>query len=130
MSKAYAGIESIGGYAWTPVTKTYSTEGIASGTVVWRPASGNKIVLMGAIFSNKTGVTANTTLELETGWVATGPTGGNGTDVIPPMNIASGPIVIGTGVPIWKGETDATLTITTNEELTPAITLWGYETTN
>ena len=129
-SLAYAGIESIGGYAWTPITKTYSTEGTASGMVVWRPASGNKIVLMGAMIWSKNGVPSNTTIELETGWVASGPTGGNGTDIIPPMNITSGPVVIGTGCPIWKGDADATLTITTNNSFTPAITLWGYETSN
>lgn len=130
-SLAYAGIDSIGGYAWTPVTKTYSTEGTTSGVVVWRPASGHKIVLMGAMISYSGVLSPNPSVEIETAYDSTFKFG---TDVIPPVDVTSGPVVIGTGSPIWKGGADATLTISIGGiqggSMIPAITLWGYETTN
>ena len=117
-SSVFAAIDSLGGFAWVPVTKTYTTTGTSSGAIVWTPASGNKIVLLGAVISGS----AKNTSELETNFTAAF----GGTDILPPI-ISTGPIVIASGVPIWQGTADQKIHFTT---VSPgsAVTLWGYET--
>lgn len=124
-SLAYAGYVEIGGF-YPPVTKTYSGTDQASGTIVWAPASGKKIVLMGMLGSFAGPVRNTTTGSLGTGIDAT--TGfGTFVEVIPFVNIASGPIVITSGVPIWQGATNGTLSATTSGRVTAGVVLWGYE---
>ena len=123
-SLVYADYATLSGVSWTPVTKTYSTAGTASGAIVWTPASGAKINLLGVyLYGQKAGNL--TTMSLKTGTVyLTG-----GTDIIPATLIASGPTVINSSVPIWRGSTDANLSITTSTApvLVPSVVLWGYE---
>ena len=121
-SLAFAGFVEVGGF-YTPVTKSFSGADQASGTIVWQPASGKRIVLMG-IAETCLG-DASSTARLGTGIDSSG----NGTfiDVIPMVNIASGPIIITSGVPIWEGAVDGTLAVTTNQSFTATLTLWGYE---
>ena len=125
-SLCYGAINDMGGYAWTPITKTYSTSGTASGAIVWTPSSGKKIVLLGVFMSGKSGM-ANNEFQFETGFNHTSTVLADGTDIIPPFT-SSGPTVIGTGVPIWKGSADAEISFTSSKTCIPAITLWGYET--
>ena len=121
----FAGDVSVGGF-YTPTTKVYSGTDQASGTIVWAPASGKKIVLFGLVVSVSGGVDNSTTASLGTG--INKDTGlGQFVDVIPMVCIASGPIVIASGVPIWEGTTDGTLAVTTSKSITAALTLWGYE---
>ena len=122
----FPGIDSLGGYAWTPVTKTYSTSGTVSGAIVWTPESGRKIVLLGAMLGSNGDAGNSTTIEVETGFDSAFKK--DGTDVIPPVNIASGQVVISGGVPIWQGNTDEKLSITANTPVSPSVVLWGYET--
>lgn len=122
----FAGINEMGGFAWTPVTKTYSTNGNVSGVTVWQPASGSRIILMGAILGTQDGAPPNTSIEIETGFDSTWQK--DGTDVIPPINISSGEIVVSSGVPIWRGDVNGKLSVTTSKGCHPSVMLWGYET--
>ena len=107
---------------WSLMTKTKtdtnandaSTMSAETDTVVWTPASGNKIILMGIKFNSETA----TTLLIESGSTA----------VIPLTECtASGQIVIQSSVPIWQGADDATLTYTVETKGRHSILLWGYE---
>ncbi len=107
-----------GGFEYTPVTKTdeeITISGTETDTVVWVPAAGNKIILMGvAYWSDVQG-----TFFVESG----------STKVIPTSGICStsGITVIGNGTPIWKGSADATLTYTTTINGIHSILMWGFE---
>ena len=113
----FAGIDSLGGVAWTVETKNLSTTTDADSwadEVVWTPDSGNAIVLLGVSYSSALA----SSFEIETGT----------TDVIPlTQNTASGVVVIGNGLPIWEGSDDATLTITSSGAAQRSVLLWGYE---
>jgi len=121
-SVAFAGYVEVGGF-YTPTTKTYSGTAQASGTIVWAPATGKKIVLMGLIgsFSNAFATEA----QLGTGIKSDG--SGTFVDVISMLCLASGPIVVTSGVPIWQGATNGTLAVNTNRAVKGTFTIWGYE---
>ena len=111
----------LGGYSMTPVTKTdtnaddANTNTTETDTVVWTPASGQKIVLMGVVFTSAVA----TTLRVETG----------STLINPPFECtASGLVVVNSGFPIWQGEDDATLTYTVEKAGRHSILMYGYET--
>lgn len=120
-SLCFAAIVNDGGVAYTPVTKTHTggstLQIIETDRVVWTPASGQKIVLLGVKYSSDLA----TTLLIE-----------NGSTAIVPVTecTASGQIVVGNGTPIWKGGADETLTYTTNAVSRHSILMWGYETSN
>ncbi len=117
----FAAADIFSGYSMTPVTKTDSnasdtlTNTSETDTVVWTPASGQKIVLMGVRFTSDTA----TTLLVETGSTAVIPVSECG---------ASGLVVVGTGFPIWQGTDDATLTYTVGTAGRHSILMYGYET--
>jgi len=119
-SLAYAEYSTLAGVSWTPITKTYSTVGIASGAVVWTPVSGGKINLLGVFMA---GIPRNARVSLRTGNVAFD----GGTDIIPATEVVSGPIVISSSVPIWRGAVDGNISITSNNSISPSVVLWGYE---
>lgn len=124
-SLCFGAIVDVGGY-YSPVTKTYSVPGTASGTIVWTPALGKKIVLMGLIAGTKTqDVKSNTSIEFGTDYnVVTS----SGTPIIPPICVASGITVISSASPIWESAADGTIYMTVRDgSITPSITLWGYE---
>ena len=83
-------------------------------TIVWTPASGKKIVLMGMKFNSDTA----TTLLVE-----------SGSSVVIPITecTASGQVVYQTSTPIWTGADDATLTYTVGTAGRHSILLQGYE---
>lgn len=122
VSTGYSGINDIGGFAWVPVNKIATGTVNANATTIWTPDTGKKIVLMGAVYSSGTA----SSFKVESGTSSTG---------IPDIqNTASGCIVLGSGVPIWKGSADETLTYTTNlnaadgtYKKTYSLYLWGYE---
>ena len=125
-SLVYADYATLAGVSWTPVTKAFSGTDKASGTIVWAPKRGSRIALLGMMGTFSGPVTNTTTGVLVKGINAT--TGlGKSVDVIPFVNIASGPIIITSSVPIWQGEVDETLAATTSGRVTAAIVLWGYE---
>lgn len=103
------------GFPFDPITKTdTAVTGAETDEVVWTPASGKKIVLMGVKFNSDTA----TSLLVESSTTA----------VIPTTECtASGQIVINSSVPIWKGTDDATLTYTTGTSGRHSILLYGYE---
>ena len=114
------GEAKLGGYDFTPVTHTdtnasdANTQTAETDTVVWTPASGRKITLLGVNFTSETA----TTLLVETGSTA----------VIPITECtASGQIVIGNGNPIWRGSANETLTYTTGSAGRHSILMYGYE---
>jgi len=124
-SLAYAAYTNIGGY-YRPTTKTYSeTAQQASGTLVWQPASGKRIVLMGLIASFAGGVDAETTAAIGTGIDSTG--SGLFVDVVPMYGLASGPVIIASGVPIWEGLVDQSLFANSSKIVDGGLVLWGYE---
>ena len=109
------------GFSFIPVTKTSTvTTGNSTDTVVWTPASGSAIVLMGMKFSS---ATAGTIL-VESGTTAVIPTA---------EYTASGLMVVSSYTPIWQGAEDETLTYTTVKSGVAgssgrhSILLWGYE---
>ena len=122
---AFAGVVTHGGFQFEPQTKT-STLSTAENTdtTVWTPASDNKIVLMGVMFSAKD-TTGCAELQLST------KVNNVYTTVIPEIYAsASGVVVIGNGTPIWKGDADETLVATTTGiNVRHSVLLWGYETT-
>jgi len=108
------------GFPFTPVTKTdtnaddvrpYSAE---TDTVVWTPAAGKKIVLMGIVLTSETATAAR----IETGSTLVGPA----FEVT-----ASGLVVVQSSYPIWIGTDDATLTYTIESKGRHSILLNGYE---
>lgn len=112
----FAAINDIGGFAFKGVTKTDSntTNKVETDTVVWTPASGSSIVLMGIKFNSDTA----TALLVEQGTTA----------VIPTTECtASGQIVISSFTPIWEGTANQTLTYTVVKSSRHSILLWGYE---
>ncbi len=117
----FAATVNQGGFAFTPVGHTdtnsndANTETTETDTVVWAPASGRKIVLMGLAFTSAVA----TTLQIETG-----------TTVIGPLAevTASGLFVVTSSTPIWQGDEDATLTYTVGSPGRHSIMFWGYET--
>jgi len=111
------------GYTFTTLTKTDTnaddayTATTETDTVVWTPASGKKIYLMGMKFNSDTA----TTLLVESGSTA----------VVPFTECtASGQVVIQSSVPIWVGDADATLTYTTGTKGRHSIMMWGFESMN
>jgi hypothetical protein len=103
------------GYAYTPVTQQYTKcSGTSTSAVVWDPAPGAKIVLMGGIFNSDTA----TRFALHTTSAQTSPY----------INAsASGIVAIGSGSPIWKGAVDEDLKLTTITAGSHVLYLWGYE---
>ena len=99
---------------YTPINKpsTYTTA--QTDTLVWMPAAGKRIVLLGVLLTTDTAMN----IRIKTGAV----------DVIPPCFFAAngGAVISGQGV-IWKGEVDATLTITSSAAGNHSVLLWGYE---
>ena len=145
VSACYATIIEIGGgkvdssgYSYTPVSHAYEVvpthDGVntITGQVVWTPASGKSIVLMGVMFSAED----KTAFTVEADVVEDSVTSGvfEATTVIPDSYCtASGIVVIGNGTPIWKGSADSALyfgaveggyEVETNAF---SILLWGYE---
>lgn len=119
---AYAAPVTQGGFAYTPVNKTVTGTGNTTATTIWTPATGQKIVLMGGIYSSGSA----SSFKVESGTSSTGIT-----DI---QNTASGTIVLGSNAPIWQGTDDETLTysvIILPESTTMnsySLYLWGYET--
>ncbi len=117
----FAAPQTFGGYSMDIETKTdtnaddINTQTAETDTVVWTPASGQKIVLMGVAFTSDTA----TTLRIETGTTLVGPMA---------ECTASGLVTIGSGFPIWQGTDDATLTYTTGTAGRHSILMYGYET--
>jgi len=104
------------GFDITPQTKTRTNlSGVNTDTVLWTPASGKKIVLMGVSYW----ADAISRFYVKSGSTMVIPTSGN--------DIASGIVVISGAYPIWKGAADATLTYTTPISNEHTILLWGYE---
>ena len=102
---------TIGG---TPITKTANYSAAQTDAIVWTPATGKKIILMGVLLSTDTEMT----IEVES----------SNTDIIPPCYFAAtGGAVVSGGSPLWKGAANATLTITSSEAGNHSIMLWGYE---
>ena len=129
-SPVFAGYVEVGGY-YTPITKIASgvvvqqNIGNVSGLVVWTPASGRKIVLMGIFTCPNTHQSGSDIITFETDWSSRFLTG---TPITPPYLLVSGPIVIGNGVPIWEGAVDGTISVKVeNNRWIPSILLWGYE---
>ena len=105
------------GFNITPIT--YNDTGVyvtETDTVVWTPASGNSIVLMGvSYFSDTKG-----TFLVESGSTVVIPTTG--------IDTQSGTVVIVSAYPIWKGSADETLTYTTDTTSSVhSILMWGFE---
>ena len=101
-------------------TKTATASGAAADTVLWTPASGFRIILMGCVISSE----AAALVELESSDV----------DVVPPIQGGSqGASTIGFGTfPLWVGAADATLTFTISEVQSgkrTSIVCSGYEDT-
>lgn len=112
---AYAGNVTHTGFDLSIKTKTDTgTNGTETDTVVWTPASGARIVLMGYQFNSDTA----TILLVESGTTA----------VIPKTHCtASGIRVMNSSTPIWEGAADATLTYTVDTAGDHSILMWGYE---
>ncbi len=119
----FAAPVQIGGFSMTPVTKTLTGITDTTDTDAWVPASGQKIVLMGAVYSS--GTASGFKVEA----------GGSSTSLPDIYNTASGCLVLGSGFPIWQGTDDEKLTYTV--DLLPSdatyrssysLYLWGYET--
>lgn len=84
-------------------------------TVIWTPASGSRIALMGVSVSSLTAQTTKVLL---------------GTTVVVPIQYtgANGNVTIGDGVtPIAVGATDETLNYTTTASVATSVMGWGYE---
>lgn len=117
----WAGNVVQGGFSYTPVTNTFTTDTTGkdralTDEVIWTPASGNRIILMGVSYSAGGGAS----FLVEQGSTA----------VIPKSHLStSGTVVIGNGTPIWKGGADEALSLTTTNILTHSITMWGFEST-
>lgn len=105
----------VSGWSFTPETKTDTGINVTeTDTVVWTPASGNRIVLMGVKFNSDTA----TNLLIES----------SSTAVVPATECtASGQVVIQGSTPLWQGTADATLTYTVGTKGTHSIMMWGYE---
>lgn len=100
---------------YTTVTKNANTTDANTDAVIWTPASGKRIILMGAAFS----ADATDTLFME---VST-------TTIIPVQYLGANvpDVLSGGGRPIWEGATDQALTYTTTTSANTSIFLWGYE---
>jgi hypothetical protein len=114
-----AGTNNIGdvdlaGHGWTPVRKTGNYNAAQTDTVIWAPAAGKAIVLLGVLLSTDTAMS----MQLESSNV----------DVIPPCYFAAnGGAVISGGGPVWEGAADATLDLTSSAAGNHSVLLWGYE---
>ena len=97
----------------TSKTGNYSTA--QTDTAIWTPATGKKIVLVGIVFSTDTAMN----IMVENG----------STSIIPPMYMAAngGAVISGGDAPIWVGDTDAVLTITSSATGNHSVLLYGYE---
>lgn len=97
------------------MTKTGNFSVQQTDTAVWTPAAGKKIVLMGAYFTSD----AILTLELEDSNV----------DVIPPTYTAvkGGASITAGPAPIWIGDDDDTLDISSDQAGDFSVLVWGYE---
>lgn len=97
------------------VLKTDNQAAAQTDKVVWTPASGYRIVLLGVVISTN----AANNVELESSDV----------DVIPPIYLAAngGAVVAVGGRPIWIGAVDATLAYTSSAATNVSVALIGYE---
>lgn len=118
-SLVFADFATLAGVSWTPVTKTYSTSGSVSGATVWTPATGKRIVLLGACISSENQLAK---IGLETNYTS----GPGGTDIIPDFT-STGPVVISSSIPIWEGGVNESIYLTRSKACVPSIVLWGYE---
>ena len=93
-------------------TGNYSTA--QTDTVIWTPATGKTIVLMGAVFSTDTAMSVSLSSDANY--------------IIPPLyfSLNGGANISGIS-PIWKGAIDSTLTITSSDNGNHSVMLWGYE---
>lgn len=106
-------VQDAGAY-YTPITKTNTFFAVQNDTVVWTPAAGKRIHLLGAEFSTS----ADMDIQLES----------NNVDVIPPLYfIANGGANITGPGEIWRGGWDDTLAVTSSASGNWSIKLWGYE---
>lgn len=99
----------------TSKTKTGNYATAQTDTAIWTPVSGKRIVLVGVVFSTDTAMN----MKVETGT----------TSIIPPMYMAAngGAVISGGDAPIWIGDKDATLTITSSASGNHSVLLYGYE---
>lgn len=97
------------------IHKTGNYSAAQSKTAIWTPASGKRIILMGAYFSSDTATTA----EVESG----------SRDIIPPTYVGvTGGSVIGFGeYPIWIGTDDEALTFSSSATGNCSVLLVGLE---
>ena len=100
---------------YTTVTKNYNTTDAQTDAAAWTPASGKRIVLMGAVFS----ADATETIFFEVGSTTVIPVQYLGANV--PHSIPGG------GRPIWEGAVDEALTYTTTTSANTSVYLIGYE---
>lgn len=111
---AVLGAVKLDSYDWTPVHKAANYAAAQTDAVVWTPATGKQIVLLGVLLTTDTAMT----IQIESSDV----------DVIPPCYFAAnGGAVISGGGPIWEGAANATLTITSSAAGNHSVLLWGYE---
>lgn len=99
-------------------TKNGNWSAAQTDTVVWTPLSGTQIVLTGIILS--TDGANNVELEI----------GGTTTDILPPMYFGTkgGLVFLGSaGQPIWVGEADQTIALTSTSATGHSVVLVGYE---
>lgn len=101
----------------SPKTKAGDYAAAQSDTEVWAPSTGDRIVLTGVHISN--GDTANV-IQIES----------DDEDVIPPQRLAANATVTisGTGTcPVWMGDEDATLDVTSSAADSFSVLLIGFE---
>lgn len=106
-------------YSWPTsvniLTKVDNSSSAQTDTVIWTPASGKRIVLLGF---EVTSVAAQTT-KFEVSDVVKIPLQYSG---------ASIPVVVSGGArPVWVGTADQALTYTTTANTATSVMLWGYE---
>ncbi len=98
-----------------PITKAVNYSAAQTDKAVWEPTSGKRIVLTGVLFSTDTQMN----IKLEQGE----------TLVVPPVYLAAngGAVVSGGDWPIWVGEADQALSLTSSASGNHSCMLYGYE---
>ena len=97
-----------------PINKVGNFNGAQTDTVIWTPSNNKRIILCGVVISVDTAMNC----QLEASDV----------DVIPPLYLdAKGGAVISGYHPIWVGQLNEALALTTSGAGNVSIVLWGWE---
>ena len=105
------------GAKMNPVTRTGDYSLQQTDTVLWTPATGNRIWLAGCVLSKD--ATA-ATVQIESANI----------DVIPPLYMQANTtesILAGAAPFLWRGDANATLTVTTSAGGSVSVLCWGME---